>query len=123
MKEEVKDLWVGALRSGEYKQTQSVLKNDAGFCCLGVLCDLYQKSVGEGHWFGSTFQDGKDGESDTNLPYEVKSWAGILISDPYIRKSEIKRPNIERTFLSSMNDEYVPFSQIADVIEAFHNEL
>ena len=52
MKPEIKDLWVKALRSGDYKQTQGILQRTergrdgeaVGFCCLGVLCDLAVKA-------------------------------------------------------------------------------
>ncbi len=30
------DVWVKALRSGEYSQVQSALMKDGGYCCLGV---------------------------------------------------------------------------------------
>jgi hypothetical protein len=32
--------WIPALESGTYTQTDAVLHNDKGFCCLGVACDL-----------------------------------------------------------------------------------
>jgi hypothetical protein len=32
--------WINALRSGEYAQTRKALRDDKGYCCLGVLCDL-----------------------------------------------------------------------------------
>ena len=40
--------WVKALRSGKYKQGRGTLcqvdkKGNESFCCLGVLCDLYNK--------------------------------------------------------------------------------
>lgn len=40
MNPEWKAKWVTALRSGGYKQTLGFLRTSAGFCCLGVLCDL-----------------------------------------------------------------------------------
>jgi hypothetical protein len=33
-------VWVDALRSGEYQQCQQRLADGSGFCCLGVACDL-----------------------------------------------------------------------------------
>lgn len=37
----VKEVWLNALRSGEYTQIRGNLHNEGGgFCCLGVLCDL-----------------------------------------------------------------------------------
>ena len=43
MKRDIRDQWIAALRSGEYKQGNGVLhqvsKDGAeSFCCLGVLC-------------------------------------------------------------------------------------
>ena len=48
MNAEIKAKWVAALRSGEYRQsTRRVLSDgDGGWCCLGVLCDLYAKETG-----------------------------------------------------------------------------
>lgn len=41
MNAELKAKWVAALRSGEYRQGQGVLKTSKGeYCCLGVLCDI-----------------------------------------------------------------------------------
>lgn len=40
MTPEFKKLWVEALRSGKYQQTKNVLRNDKGFCCVGVALDL-----------------------------------------------------------------------------------
>jgi hypothetical protein len=40
MKSDIKERWVTALRSGEYKQTTGSLNNGRGYCCLGVLCEL-----------------------------------------------------------------------------------
>ncbi len=31
--------WITALRSKKYPQTHKALRNEAGFCCLGVLID------------------------------------------------------------------------------------
>jgi hypothetical protein len=41
-KENIQKL-VNALRSGEYPQAKGALKNEDGFCCLGVACDIYAK--------------------------------------------------------------------------------
>jgi hypothetical protein len=40
MNAEIKQKWVAALRSGNYKQTKVCLHNKEGYCCLGVLCDV-----------------------------------------------------------------------------------
>lgn len=38
--QKIKTDWLTALRSGDYPQSRSDLKNQNGFCCLGVLADL-----------------------------------------------------------------------------------
>ena len=48
MKQEVKDEWVTALRSGDYKQGEGMLRqvlddNTEAYCCLGVLCEIAVK--------------------------------------------------------------------------------
>lgn len=35
--------WIKALRSGKYKQTTGVLRSDQGYCCLGVLDQIFPK--------------------------------------------------------------------------------
>lgn len=35
--QELLKAWVAALRSGQYEQTQGVLCDGKGYCCLGVL--------------------------------------------------------------------------------------
>lgn len=36
--------WLKALKSGKYKQTAGALKHKEGFCCLGVLCEVYNEN-------------------------------------------------------------------------------
>ena len=39
-------LWISALQNGMYAQTKEHLRDEIGFCCLGVACDLYEKDTG-----------------------------------------------------------------------------
>jgi len=41
---EFKKKWIAALLSGNYKQTIGCLRNLDGFCCLGVACDIIDKT-------------------------------------------------------------------------------
>ena len=43
---EAQERWVTALESGDYKQTRGRLRDDNGFCCIGVACDV----LGLGKW-------------------------------------------------------------------------
>ena len=107
MNEQVKEKWLNALRSGDYKQTKSCLHKGDGFCCLGVLCDLYGKEhnvewklVDAGIYY--EFQDKK-----AILPLSVIEWAGV----------EDDNPEICETPLSRLNDTGYTFNEIADIIE------
>lgn len=45
MNAEIKTKWIQALRSGKYEQTKGTLHvQDNGYCCLGVLCDVFDSS-------------------------------------------------------------------------------
>ena len=57
MNQEFVARWVAALRSGEYAQTTGRLRDDAGYCCLGVAFDLLAKD-GKGSWAGVSKEEG-----------------------------------------------------------------
>ncbi len=47
VREDLLKRWVVALRSGHYKQGKNVLRSvDDNYCCLGVLCEVYNKQIG-----------------------------------------------------------------------------
>ena len=95
MKEEIKNKWVKALRSGEYAQGTGCLVEDGRFCCLGVLCDISETNKRE--W-----------GSFAGLPHSVKDWAGMSSIFGHFGIS---------TCLSELNDSGKTFIDIADVIE------
>lgn len=113
MKKEIKELWVQALRSGEYNQSFCSLNNGIGYCCLGVLCDLAVKD-GVGEWRSNgnmAFYYGTGiHESKLWLSGQVLEWAGIKEPDP----------NVHGEKLSTWNDKTrLSFAEIADLIEEF----
>lgn len=127
MNKEIAQKWVKALRSGEYKQGSHVLHNTSNntYCCLGVLCDIYQRegnkfdTVWVGNWgnwgvettngFENLLATYFDGRCDV-LPEVVMKWADIDCSSGSYRDDLIT--------LAALNDdmEYT-FDQIATVIE------
>ena len=115
MNPEIKAKWLAALRSGEYEQTRETLRNSKGFCCLGVLTDLYIKEK-ETKWIPEKRYDETvfywfEGELET-LPDCVKHWAGLDEWNPLVTHKG------GRTCLGRLNDiERLDFNQIADVIE------
>lgn len=79
MKQEIAFAWADKLDSGEYKQDKEQLKTLLGFCCLGVLCDMYIKAHPgdlDARW---TFMDKMFFCHNGNaiLPSKVISWAGM----------------------------------------------
>lgn len=122
MNKEVKDKWVTALRSFEYRQGSCVLNNrDKYFCCLGVLCELAaQEAICE----RKTNQNGNIcyDEEEAYPPQSVAKWAGFpfwqrLNGADY--KIYSTNPSIEGYLLSQYNDQLnKSFNEIADLIEA-----
>lgn len=138
MNPEVKDLWLKALRGNKYQQGIGALKtqNQEGnftYCCLGVLTDLYAESeanVSNLQWSG-TCSELRDFCFDNNcalLPKPVRKWAGIeedfgpklhLSSEKQSEIELIKHFSFHGITLPILNDNYVPFSVIADIIEKY----
>lgn len=104
MKQRIKKLWVEALRSGEYEQGRGVLHNYTAntYCCLGVLCRLYddmKKKDDADFWF-----DWMDESGDHYPAEEVMNWAKLETS--------------QAVDLAELNDRLSSsFAQIADIIE------
>ena len=85
MNETVKKMWLEALTSGEYRKAREQLRTGENrMCCMGVLCDLYAKSGGEGHWEESEncrqFRTGVYSHI-SSVPSEVLKWAGLTTPD------------------------------------------
>lgn len=117
MKQEVKELWIEALLSGEYKQSQQHLQNEDGFCCLGVLCDVYAKSQSLEWGEHREYDDGFCSYNpfsflgcDEFLPEVVMEWAGLEHEDPIITHDG-------PTTLSALNDYGHGFEKISELIK------
>lgn len=107
MKRDVMRKWVKALRSGKYKQTIGKLKNEDGYCCLGVLCDIKAKE--QKKKFNGIGDENKDVLSVTQM-----KWAGMKTKTGRCGKNE----------LTNMNDyEGRSFAYIAHFIEANYKKL
>ena len=126
---EARDLWVKALRGGEYKQTSlGALRDDTGHCCLGVGCDLYIKHEGEGSWEvrdeGEPYIFKVGGEaSNSFLPEKVRLWLGLKSTDgswagAHERGAAKPAEWGHNATLAGLNDFHHTFASIADRIEA-----
>lgn len=123
MKANILKKWVNALRAGKYHQTQEALKNvqdgQAGFCCLGVLTQLYCKETGT-KWDNARRKDG-----DEMLSRKVMDWAGLGKPNPYLRIPKHLREkagNLKGATAIDLNDgnamsDAFSFREIADCIE------
>ncbi len=99
MNQEVKKKWVDALRSGKYDQCKGSLKGEKGYCCLGVLTDLYLKEKN---------LDWIEYQNWGTLPSLVTHWAGL----------DYNNPSIGISYATELNDDFnKTFDEIADLIE------
>jgi len=110
MNPQIKQKWVDALRSGDYQQTKGRLHNEYGFCCLGVLCDLYGKENNV-EWEPSTHYKNAYMFQDTVavLPLSVMEWVGVGEDNPPVNGGPFT--------LAELNDRGFTFNEIADLIE------
>jgi len=113
MKDDIKQRWIAALRSGDYAQGKGYLATGHKFCCLGVLCELAVADViinkyddiSNIRWYGNNYD-----EECTTLPAAVQRWAGLDSDDPYIETEE--------NTLAAINDAGYTFEQIANLIDS-----
>jgi hypothetical protein len=113
MNSEIKTRWIAALRSGEYVQGTGTLRYEDEFCCLGVLCDLYDPTRWE-NYQGATHHYAN---AVAVLPDEVQQWAGLSDENPSISPRKHGNYPMPPSSLAEANDAGYDFSQIADIIE------
>lgn len=108
-------LWVEALRSGQYRQGHSALRNDDAYCCLGVACEVYRQITGAGDWEREDSQTGRQafraGRSSSTvvLPKLVQRWLGLVTEGGTYNDSSLYKDNDEKG---------KTLEEIADIIES-----
>ncbi len=118
MKKEIADQWVAALRSGKYKQGHFCLRSsDNEYCCLGVLTDLLAPEA-----WSKTPNESKYSALGTPhyLPVNLMTACGM-----YHERAKVPFEFIDDRFptLAELNDAGLTFSQIADLIDYFWEDL
>ncbi|MFY1688155.1 hypothetical protein [Plantactinospora sp. WMMB782] len=123
MKQEIKDQWTAALRSGEFKQGASRLRTAEGYCCLGVLCEIAVKEgvIGpasqdehglyeypDPHLSDNPEENDPDRTVHGVLPDAVVKWAGLGDFNPVIHGLTLADRNDNQGWT---------FDQLADLIE------
>ncbi|NJO64368.1 MAG: hypothetical protein HC836_41230 [Richelia sp. RM2_1_2] len=134
MNQEIKQKWIVALRSGNYKQGRELLcivneKKEEEYCCLGVLCEIAAKEniVEKTKFLDCDFF--RYGISGYVLSTEVMSWAAIDSSLAELPANLCFHKdggiiscnhNSKPINLGVLNDAYnLTFDEIADVIEKY----
>ena len=128
MNTEVKQKWIDALRSGKYEQGSEKLRSVQGYCCLGVLCDLYSKEQGaEWEFRGITetnlqSQDYWYFEDQSEfLPESVRDWAGLPVGNPSVRVDVTDNDDEDDWFyneeIANLNDSGYTFNELSKLIE------
>jgi DNA-binding NarL/FixJ family response regulator len=122
MKNKIKNLWIKALRSGEFKQCRGYLAKDGKYCALGVLSVLaliegectYNEEDGVGKFDNRRFR----------LSYNVMKWAGIAQQDERFLDSKehevLIMMNNKKTSVLELNDCGKSFKEIARIIEIYY---
>lgn len=115
MNKEIKDEWIAALRSGNYKQGRSFLRSGSNeYCCAGVLCDILIKR-GDGEWkLDFESNNYKYDRSSFSLTHETLERVGIhnLVQDLMCKTQEGEHSIYHMNDIMKLN-----FNQIADIIE------
>lgn len=131
LRPEHKAKWLTALRSGDYKQGQLVLRNNQNeYCCLGVLCDVLKDEIG-GYWelidrsyaFKVT-SDEATYDTAGLLPVVagLTGMGSLGQFSPSTKRAMNASPSraTDHNSLSSLNDSSgMTFAEIADVIEKY----
>ena len=121
LREEVKEKWLKALRSGEYQQARFSLRTGRSegyaYCCLGVLTDLACKE-------GVVESNGKLWDNNWILPDSILEW--VYGDDPrgLDTYGGLRNPLVGEYSLAEYNDgspgedgRGYSFEEIADLIE------
>ena len=107
----IKDMWVKALKSGEFKQGTEFLERDGKYCALGILSLL---SLVEGQCtYNQVDGLGRFDNKRYTLSYNTLTWAGMDLEN---FKAEVIYEG-ELTSIADLNDRGLSFQKLAQIIE------
>jgi len=132
MNPQVKEKWIDALRSGKYEQGSEKLRGADGYCCLGVLCDLYSQEKNQ-EWDFRGYSENSEEESPDRMDYwyfdeeseflpdSVREWAGMTFKNPQVRVDVTEDENEDNWFyhseIANLNDSGYSFVELSKLIE------
>jgi len=110
MRQNELNIWINALKGGEYNQVKNALKTDNGYCCLGVLCEV--------------LKDKYDLKWSRSSPYRI-NYGGLSSEEtlPPTFREKVGISNVVMSVLMDKNDHGVSFEEIADYIEENKHKL
>lgn len=118
---EWKQTWVAALRSGNYTQGHSSLRDkDDAFCCLGVACDLFDSSRWRKNIVCRRVFEGTQSYLNTSSNYTFRGTQAYVNISGYPTKEVLEEFCIDfelMKMLAEWNDAEFSFEEIAQVIE------
>jgi hypothetical protein len=122
-------IWLRALRSGDFKQGTYSLKNLAGFCCLGVACEVskvgkfatIRKGVAT---YVTSDKDNNYTHSTGSLPLSVREFYGIKNLTINLDSADTRKISARIVTLQTLNDYHqLTFLEIADMVEKYQDQL
>ena len=108
MREHVKDKWVAALRDGGFEQTDGILQDGTGYCCLGVLCVLAEEDGVYVEKAGGRISGGALSEQ-----LDVRVWSGAFYVGKLVEMNDKLNAYEEHEAMSHTHN----FKAIADHID------
>lgn len=118
---ELQDRWLAALRSGEYGQTTTGLRDERDrFCCLGVACDIYNPKL----WINTRYMDNESVLPDiVHADFGFKYTVGAYL-EVHEQEAEGLRFAHKLVTLIRLNDiERWSFDRIANFIEKYRDRI
>lgn len=131
MKQDTKQLWINALRSGNFPQGKNVLAYEVPdgityYCCMGVFCEILPYvertvPIKERSFSNIAYMATGDEETVTVLPWIVVDKEELDTNNPTLEYAGKDRYGYtsRRISLAELNDSGFTFNQIADMIERF----
>jgi hypothetical protein len=118
--EEAWAAWMDALRSEEFVKSTGDLRNDRGYCCLGVACEVAARNgIIEPAYYEADGSWSYGGEHAL-LPEAVARWLGLPEMDGNVFLGEMRM--LEYDGITEVNDKTeTTFPQIADLLERWRS--
>jgi hypothetical protein len=105
MTPELKEKWLSDLRSGKYPKTERFLKNDTGYCCLGVLLETTGIGFVQDYSYGEVVWESKDRRFGTVSILTVRGMKEFGLENSHVNN------------LMNLNDTSETFEEVITYIE------